>query len=164
MSTSGLIDRLAGTPRTLAILAVEATEEAMDTALAGGWSPRTVIAHFRDDEYLCMRAALERMLAEDDPEVRFIEGEDWEPGRNRTRDRRDQLLADFALQRQASLGILRMLRPEDLARTGTRDGREFTIEQLVRLWMRHDSEHLAELERLLGESAADAKARRAHRE
>ena len=98
MSTSALIDRLAATPRTLALLVVEETEEGLDAAPPGEWSARTLLAHLRDDEYLCMRVALERMLAQDDPEVLFIEGEDWEPGRNRGRDRRDQLLADFALQ------------------------------------------------------------------
>ena len=161
MYTSGLIDRLAATPRTLAILAVEATEEAMDTALPGGWTPRTVIAHFRDDEYLCMRAALERMLAEDDPEVRFIEGEDWEPGRNRTRDRRDQLLADFALQRQASVSILRMLRPEDWRRPGHMPGMPpFTVESFVRGWVRHDDEHVAQLEAALGTTLDEVLERR----
>ena len=159
-----LLNELAATPKSLAHLVAELDDAALDAAEPGAWSPRIILAHFRDDEFLCLRTALTRMLAEDRPAVHFIEGADWEPGRNRLRDRKEWLLADFALQRQASLGILRMLRPEDLARTGTRDGREFTIEQLVRLWMRHDSEHLAELERLLGESAADAKARRAHRE
>lgn len=156
-----LLNELAATPKNLAHLVAELDDAALDAAEPGSWSPRIILAHFRDDEFLCTRSALTRMLAEERPAVLFIDGSDWEPGRNRTRDRKEWLLADFALQRQASLGILRMLRPEDLARTGTRDGREFTIEQLVRIWVRHDSEHLAELERLLGESAADARARRA---
>ena len=128
------------------------------------WSARTILAHFRDDEYLCMRAAMTRMLAEENPVLHFIDGADWEPGRNRTRDRKEWLLADFALQRQASLAILRMLRPEDRTRTGTREGREFTLEQLVTAWVRHDREHIAQLEQALGETLSQVRERRAHLE
>ena len=156
-----LIAELAATPSRLAHLVAELDDTALDAAEPGQWSPRIILAHLRDDEFLCMRAALERILAEDRPELRFIEGEDWSPRRNRARDRKEWLLADFALQRQASLGILRMLEPRDLARVGTREGQEVSIERLVRAWVRHTSEHLAELERLIGESAEDAKARRA---
>lgn len=156
-----LIAELAATPSRLAHLVAELDDTALDAAEPGQWSPRIILAHLRDDEFLCMRTSLERILAEDRPELRFIEGEDWAPRRNRTRDRKEWLLADFALQRQASLGILRMLEPRDLARVGTREGQEVSIERLVRAWVRHTSEHLAELERLIGESAEDAKARRA---
>ncbi len=160
-NVDALLNELAATPRSLALLVAELTDADLDAAEPGAWSPRTILAHFRDDEFLCTRSALTRILAEDRPSVVFIDGADWEPGRNRSRDRKEWLLADFALQRQASLGILRMLRPEDFARAGLRDGREFTIEQLLKVWVRHDSEHLAELERLLGESPEDARARRA---
>jgi hypothetical protein len=157
-----LIDRLAATPRTLAHLVAEASDEALDRAPNGDWSARTVLAHFRDDEYLCMRVALERMLAEELPVLNFIEGEHWEPGRNRSRDRKDWLLGDFALQRQASLGILRGMRPEDWSRKGRRtDGREFTVAQFATAWVAHDADHIAQLERCLGESLADVMERRA---
>lgn len=160
-----LITRLAATPRTLAHLVAEAPEERLDMAFKGGWSARTILAHFRDDEFLCMRVALERMLAEDNPLIRFIDGAEWEPDRNRTRDRKDWLLADFALQRQASLGILRGLRPEDWARRGsTADGREFTVRQFLGHWAGHDAEHIAGLEDALGETLADVIARRSRPE
>lgn len=160
-----LIARLAATPRTLAHLVAEAPEERLDMAFAGGWSARTILAHFRDDEYLCMRVALERMLAEDTPALRFIDGAEWEPGRNRARDRKEWLLADFALQRQASLGILRGLRPADWALRGrTEAGREFTVEQFVARWAAHDAEHVAGLEAALGETFTEVMARRARPE
>jgi hypothetical protein len=112
-----------------------------------------------------MRIALERTLAEDVPLVNFMEGEDWEPGRNRSRDRKEWLLADFALQRQATLGILRMLRAQDWERRGRHaDGTEFTLSQFVVGWARHDAEHLAQLEAALGETLADVRARRARME
>lgn len=159
-----LIAQLAATPATLAHLVAEADDAKLDTAGAGGWSARTILAHFRDDEYLCMRAALTRMLAEERPALHFIDGADWEPTRNRTRDRKELLLADFALQRQASLGILRMLRPEDWRRTGTVDGSEMDIERLVAAWVKHDREHIAQLESAVGETLEQVRERRARME
>ena len=159
-----LIAQLAATPATLAHLVAEADDERLDAASAGDWSARTILAHFRDDEYLCMRAALTRMLAEERPLLHFMDGADWEPERNPTRDKRELLLADFALQRQASLGILRMLRPEDWQRTGTRDGTELTIERLVATWVRHDREHIAQLEAAVGETLEQVRERRARME
>ena len=160
-----LIARLAATPGALAQMVAESSDAELDAAPAEAWSARTVLAHFRDDEYLCMRVVLERALAEDTPVVNFIEGEDWEPGRNRTRDRKEWLLADFALQRQATLGILRLLRPEDWERKARRtDGAEFTLAKFIGAWANHDAEHLAQLETALGETLADVRARRARME
>ena len=158
------IDRMAEAPGMLAHLVADAADVVLDARPAdGGWSARTVMAHLRDDEYLCMRVALERALAEDSPELRFIDGADWEPARNRTRERREWLLADFALHRQASISILRALRPEDWQRSMRfgEDGHEFTVHQLVDAWIRHDAEHIAQMEGLVGETVREVLARRA---
>ena len=153
---------LAATPKALAHLVAEASEERLDTAIDGGWSARTVLAHLRDDEYLCMRVALERMLAEDGPLLTFVDGAAWEPGRNRGRDGKAQLLADFALQRQATLNILQGLRPADWQRSGQNETwGTFDVTQLLAAWVRHDAEHVAQLETALGETLADVRARRA---
>ena len=156
-----LIDQMATVPKTLAHLVAEASDARLDATHDGEWSSRTLLAHFRDDEYLCMRVALERMLAETQPTVHFIEGTDWEPSRNRTRDRKEVLLADFALQRQASISILRGLREEDWLRMGVRGGHRFGIRQLVEGWIGHDRDHVAQLEAALGETIREVKARRA---
>ncbi len=157
-----LIARLSRTPTTLAHLVAECPEPVFASPPAPGeWSPQVIVAHLRDDEYLCMRVALERMLGEETPDLRFLHGGDWEPGRNRSRDRKDHLLADFALQRQASLAILRMLEPGDWQRTGRRAGSLLTVEDLVREWVQHDAEHIAQLERAVGETLTDVLERRA---
>ena len=157
------IERLARTPKILAHLVAEAGDDALDAAPAGEWSARTLLAHFRDDEYLCMRVALERMLAEDAPALRFLEGHEWEPGRNRTRDRKEVLLAGFALQRQASIDILNGLRPDDLRRRGRSGVSEFSVEQFLESWAGHDAEHIAQLERAIGETYEQAVERRMQR-
>lgn len=159
------IAQLAATPAALAQLVAESSDVDLDAAPAGGWSARTVLAHFRDDEYLCMRVALERMLAEDTPTVRFIDGAEWEPGRSHARDRKERLLGDFALQRQASLAILRGLQPTDWRRRGrtVSDG-VFSVAAFVRHWVQHDAEHIAQLELALGETLQQVKERRARRD
>jgi hypothetical protein len=155
------IDHLTATASALAHLVAEVPEARLDwSENGGGWSPRTILAHLRDDEYLCMRVGLERMLAEERPVIRSLEGLAWEPTRNRTRDRREFLLADFALQRQASLGILRSLRDEDWQRTGF-SSEEFTVAQFVIRWAGHDAQHIQQLEEALGETLGEALARRA---
>ncbi|MEO6398847.1 MAG: DinB family protein, partial [Tepidiformaceae bacterium] len=157
------IASLAATPGLLAHLVAEAGDDALDATTPGAWSARTLLAHFRDDEYLCMRVALERILSENAPTLRFIEGAEWESGRRRSRDRKEWLLGDFALQRQASLAILRSLEPADWERTGeTAANGSFTLAAFVAAWAGHDAEHIASLEAALGETVADVKQRRAH--
>ncbi|MFN0094384.1 MAG: DinB family protein [Dehalococcoidia bacterium] len=155
------VDQLAATPKALALLVVEATEADLDREPAPGeWSTRTLLAHFRDGEVLEFRLAAERILAEANPALVFIPAGDWAANRNRTRDAKPQLLSDFALQRQASVGILRGLRAEDWERTGVLGDRTVTLRELVRFWAGHDRDHLAQLERLCGERPAEAEARR----
>ncbi len=161
--TSERIDQLASTPKIVANLVVEASDALLDTPAAPGeWSARTILAHFRDDEYLCMRLALERALAETNPQVTFMIGGEWERTRNRNRDRKDWLLVDFALQRQASLNILSALSDSDWERRA-HDGEHgiFTISRILDTWIRHDADHIAQLERAIGESVGDVLERRA---
>ncbi len=161
--TQERIDRLLATPKVLAHLVVEAGDAALDAEPAPGeWPARVILAHLRDDEFLCMRPALERALAEENPEIVLLDGAQWAARRNRTRDRKDHLLGDFALQRQASVAILRSLRDEDWART-LRHARygEFTISRLTDIWLAHSGEHVAQIERALGTTLAEVQARRA---
>ena len=160
--TAELIRRLAATPRTVALLVAEANDLRLDDFRGDEWSARTILAHFRDAEVLEMRLALERMLAEECPTLAFIPAPAWAAGRNRRRDRKEWLLGDFALQRQASLAMLRGLAPEDWTRTGALGDRPpTTIESFVAFWARHDAAHIAQLEAALGETLGDVLARRA---
>ncbi len=164
-SLTSALDALAATPRTLAHLVAEVTEERLEWADDGAeWSPRVVIAHLRDGEYLEFRLAIERILAEEAPVCSTLDPVAWLEGRNRSRDRREFLLADFALQRQATLGILRTLRVEEWQRTGQGPLGTFTLETLVRAGAERDAEHIARLESALGETLEMVLARRARPE
>ena len=159
-----LLTQLAATPRTLAHLVAEGTDQQLDARADGEWSARTILAHFRDDEYYNLRVNVERMLAEDDPLLFVIPAPEWEGRRSHLRDRRDQLLGDFALQRQASLALLRLLEPDGWARRGhnARLG-VVTIADFVGRWVQHDREHVAQLEAVLGETLDDVLSRRMRR-
>lgn len=156
-----LIDQLSETPRSLAQLAAEVSDEVLDAVVGNSWSPRVVLAHLRDVEFLEMRLAVERMLAEENPALVFLQAEGWAATRNRTRDRKEWLLGEFALQRQASVSILRALRPEDIERHGRIGDRDpMTVRDFVGFWIRHDSAHVAQLEGLLGVTLAEVIERR----
>lgn len=156
-----LIDALASTPRTVAHLVVEATDDDLDRAPAGEWSPRTVMAHLRDDEFLVMRMRLARMLSEDGPVFPDFDEKAWAEGRSRHRDRKEELLGDFALQRQASLNMLANLRPGDEHRPGRHaEYGGYTVSSWVEHWVEHDRAHLGQIERMLGETAEEAQERR----
>lgn len=155
-----MLGRLAETPRTLAHLVADATDARLDESQAGAWTPRLILAHLRDEEFLGMRPSLERILAEDLPQLTARATDRWERDRNRSRDRKEQLLASFALQRQASLDILRSLGINDLARPGRFGETVATIRELTESWVRHDDEHIAQLEAALGETLHQAVARR----
>jgi DinB superfamily len=160
--TTERTDRLAETPRALAHLVAELTDAGMDRPAApADWSPRIILAHLRDHEFLCLRVCLERALVEDTPVTRCGDGATWLQRRNRSRDRKEWLLADFALQRQAGISILRALRPEDWERTLDAEARGvITLSRHLDTWLRHDAEHVAQLERAVGETLDDIRARR----
>lgn len=158
-----LISRLAETPRKVAHLVAEADDSRLDRAAAGEWSARTILAHLRDDEFMVMRLRLERMISEDDPVLTNFDEKRWAQSRNRSRDRKETLLGDFALQRQASLNILQSLQPGDWGRTGTHpEMGAFTVGSWVAHWAEHDDQHLRQLEEMLGETLDEVLRRRFH--
>jgi hypothetical protein len=157
-----VIGTLEATPGALANIVLEASEADLDRAAAGEWSARTVLAHVRDYEHLVMRMRVARMVAEDAPVFPDFDETRWEAARNRGRDRKEQLLADLALQRRASLDLLRSLGPGDWHRTGTHEaGKRWTVESWVSHWAEHDRLHIEQLERALGVTLEEVVARRA---
>lgn len=154
--TNEVLSQLRETPTLAARLVAEASDERLDASIVEGWSARVILAHLRDIEFLEMRMLLERMLGEDEPELTFLDSEQWQATRNTTRDGKRQILGDFALQRQATMGILDALRPEDWERAGSVAGGDpFTVEQLVDGWLEHDQGHIGQMEDALGSTLAD---------
>ena len=111
------------------------------------WSIREVLAHLVDDEMYVMRTRLERIVKEDHPHLTPHDEKKWYAARNTTRDALVDLLADFQLQRSASLGIMKMLRESDWAREGYQpEYGHFTAEEWLKRWVDHDATHIQQIE------------------
>lgn len=151
--TTGIPSLLAGvadTPANLAHAVVGASDESLDTARQGEWSARTVIAHMRDDEFMVMRLRLTRMLVEDEPNLAPFDEKAWAASRYTGRDAIDELLADFKVQREASVSILRRLQPDEWLRTGHQpEIGTFDIHYWLQHWIDHDQTHVAQVRHAL---------------
>ncbi len=151
VSRAELIAALEQTGPALARLTAGLADEALDFHPGQDeWSVREILAHLVDDEMYVMRLRLERIIKEDHPHLTPHDEQRWYASRNTTRDHLDQLLADFNLQRAASLGIVKMLREEDWARQGTQpEYGTFTAEEWLGKWVEHDTVHLRQIESVL---------------
>ncbi len=145
---NNLIWRLEQTYPTL----VQLTETLNDSALdfrpsPDAWSVREILAHLVDDEVYVMRTRVERVIKEDHPELAPHDEKKWYKARNTTRDTLSELLADFELQRRASLGLLNMLRDSDWAREGYQpEYGHLSAEGWLARWVDHDTIHLQQIE------------------
>jgi hypothetical protein len=151
---------LGRTPSTLAHLVAEADDARLDDLDREGWSARLWLAWFRDEEVLALRPGLERMLGETEPVLHVLERGSWLAERHRSRDRKEHLLADFALHRQASLAIVRALEPRQLERRGLWLGERVTVQEFVERWARHDRARIGRLEAAVGETLEEVLERR----
>jgi hypothetical protein len=157
-----LMQQLSATPRTVAHLLAEVREAKLDSLYDGDWNLRTILAHLRDDESTVMRMRLVRMLAEDNPTFPDFDEQAWASNRSTARDRKEQLLGDFALQRQATLNILERLTPEQWEHGGAHEqSGAYTVMSWVAHWVEHDRAHVGQIEKLLGETLTDVLQRRA---
>lgn len=158
--THELVAALHTTPGAIAQLTAELSDDDLDRTQDGEWSPRTIMAHLRDEEGMVMRMRLARMLAEDEPYMPNFSKEEWESRGGSRRDKRS-LLADFTLQRLASVNLLQWLKDEQWERRGRHEVRgNLTVRSWVEHWVEHDREHLAQLERALGETLEQVLERR----
>src|SRR6185437_6296286 len=142
-----LITALEQTASELARFTAGSGNDALDfRAGPDEWTVREILAHLVDDEMYVMRLRLERIIKEDNPHLTPHDEQAWYASRNTTRDQLEDLLADFALQRAASLGIMKMLREEDWARQGYQpEYGAFTAEGWLSIWVEHDAVHLRQI-------------------
>lgn len=145
------IETLQQTAAALAQLTVNATDTALDYRSAPDeWTIREILAHLVDDEMYVMRTRMERIIKEDHPHLAPHDEKAWYAQRNTARDALAELLADFATQRAASLGIITMLRESDWLREGFQpEIGTFTAEGWLTHWAEHDTVHLRQIERAL---------------
>lgn len=147
LSRTQYIATLAQTHATLLRLTEGLTDEGLDfRARADAWSIREILAHLVDDEMYVMRTRMERIIKEDHPLLAPHDEKRWYATRNTTRDQLVDLLSDFAVQRAASLGMVRMLREEDWQRPGRQpEYGVFTAEVWLGHWVAHDTTHIEQI-------------------
>jgi len=152
-SITDLLTEFAAIPDRLDEAAAPATDAQLDSAPEGEWTARTVLAHLRDDEFMVGRLRLERMLVEREPDLAPFDEKAWAASRYTGRDSREKLLADFRLQRQASIAILNTLGPDDWRRIGLQpEYGSFDIHWWLEHWLGHDNTHLAQIRSAISEA------------
>ena len=141
-----LVAGIAATPDLVAAAVQGANDRALDATTPGDWSVRTVLAHLRDDEFMVTRLRLVRMTTEEEPSLAPFDEQRWESRRRRHREAVGELIADFRLQREASLMILRRLEADDWRRLGYQPeiGR-FDVHRWLEHWLDHDEMHVAQI-------------------
>ena len=151
MTRAQQIATLEQTHATLLRLTEALTDEILDFhAESDAWSIREILAHLVDDEMYVTRTRMERMMKEDLPLLAPHDEKRWYAARNTTRDQLAELLSDFATQRAASLGMLRMLRESDWERQGRQpEYGDFTAEVWLGHWVAHDTTHIEQISRTL---------------
>ena len=143
-----LLRTLEETHQTLVSLPTSLDDSALDfRPSTGEWSIREILAHLVDDEMYVMRTRVERVVKEDHPHLAPHDENKWYQTRNTTRDQLSELLADFSLQRRASLGMLHPLRDSDWMREGFQpEFGDLTAEGWLKRWVDHDTVHLRQIE------------------
>lgn len=155
------IDRFAATPKLVAHLLAEAGDGRLDTAPPGQWTARTILGHLLDVETYSNRLRFERMVAEESPLFADFDESAWAALRDGFRERKERLLGDLALQRQATVSLLRSLSPGDWERGGSHPARgAFTVSTWLDACLQHDASHVTQLEAVLGETVEEAMRRR----
>ena len=99
-----------------------------------------------DGEFMVMQLRLTRMLVEDHPTLALFDQEAWAASRWKGRDGLEELLADFRLQREASIMVLRRLEGDEWKRTALHpELGAFDVHWWVQHWLEHDETHVAQI-------------------
>ena len=125
-------------------------EELRRQPTGGGWSIGEVLVHLADSEIMGAER-YRRIVADDDARIGWYDEARWaERLRYREQDPR-AALALFRTMRAANLALLRLLPPEDWARTGAHSTRgPLTLADMVRTYVEHAEEHAAQIAALRG--------------
>lgn len=112
----------------------------------GKWTPRQIAAHLADVEAVQTVRVL-AMLEQDNPPMLSFNADDWAvAGAYQTRDVQ-RSARGFVAARERNLELWRTLTPDQLERRGTHPSRgEFTVGAWLAFIVKHDANHLAQLE------------------
>ncbi|WP_162916719.1 DinB family protein [Dongia deserti] len=120
---------------------------------SGAFSLLEHVCHLRDIDHDGYRLRLQRMLAEEQPSLPDIDGDELAKERDYQSQDPTAALAAFTATRLEIVARLAKLTAEERRRTGFMAGaKEVTVEGLAEAMMAHDSAHLDEMAELLSEA------------
>jgi hypothetical protein len=144
-----VIDRLEQTPNRVRALIEGRSEEDLSFKPApDAFSLRESLLHLRDIDVEGYEIRIIRLLSERLPQFPEIDGAALARERNYNAQPVTPALEEFTASRVRSIARLRAMEPADLKRIGHIGVRPVTLEMLLEQWIRHDSEHLAEMTHL----------------
>jgi hypothetical protein len=115
------------------------------------FSPLGQVCHVRDIEIEGYQVRITRMLAEENPALVSLDGYELAEGRNYDAADPREALAAFRAARSATMRRLGELTADQLSRRGSfGEHGALTLRSLVHYLVKHDLQHLACLEWLLG--------------
>ena len=113
------------------------------------WCILEIIGHLADVE-LVYGHRLRQMLAESKSTIAPMNQEDWARNLGYLEAVPAELIAQYGLNRHHNLRLLRRIRLDDLKKSAYHPERkaDVTVEELVQRLVRHDANHLAQVEAL----------------
>jgi uncharacterized damage-inducible protein DinB len=115
----------------------------------GKWCIQEIVGHLADSE-IVFAYRIRQVLADKDPKFAPIEQDDWAEHLGYMEATVPELIAQFGMERHHNLRLLRRVKLEDLRKSGfhpERD-RQVTLEEILKYWVAHGPNHLAQIERL----------------
>jgi DinB superfamily len=113
------------------------------------WCILEIVGHLADVE-LVYGYRLRQMLADKKPVIAPMNVDDWARNLGYLEAAPAELVAQYGLNRHHNLRLLRRIAVEDLKRSAYHPEREayLTVEELVQKLAIHDTNHIAQIERL----------------
>jgi DinB family protein len=144
------IEILSATPERAAHLTRGLSEEQLSRKPNPEFfSLRENVLHLRDIDVEGYEKRIGRILNESSPVLEDVNGGQLARERDYNAQPLEPALVELALSRAASLGRLQKCQESDLERTAEMQGSGIvTLRRLLEMWMRHDAEHLLDMEEL----------------
>lgn len=125
-----------------------------ETILRGKLAPRKwciqeIVGHLADSE-LVFAYRFRQVLADNEPKFAPIDQDAWAAHLGYMEASIPELIAQFGLERHHNLRLLRRVQIADMGKSGFHPERNkhVTLEEMIRYWVEHGPNHLAQIEKL----------------
>ena len=141
------VDQLAATPEILRLIMAGVTDEqAQWKPGPDRWSIAEIVEHLSHVEGHLFRARLDRMIAEENPEVQNYDTNEYSASGIYSKRDAEESFAHWEEQREDNLRLLEELEPEALERTAKHSTLgKITLSQMLNSWAYHDVGHVRQI-------------------